>query len=520
MSIPPEHAHLVVFDPSHDPELHLQQVMRSANALHQNLQSEEALELLSGVRQLVLAAPELAFPETALGRITHKMVEVLQTLKRYEEARCEQWTLLGLQQALGKLDWEVLLDVCSTSILDTSLDAFLAELPGRISLDAQSTALLYKDLGNVMCSLKCYPEGLRLFQLGMVCLPEEAPIQQKVDLLNGIAGVYTWTERFKEALLAYQENHHLYQQAGDVPGQIQQLLNMAQTLQSIPRIQEARATLKEIIRQAEPLGMLHFVRQAHYMLAGLKGLPRAEAAGHLLEYARLEVAFSGTSAHEPLLMNMEVRQNQQNFDFQKSMRMELQEAYQRLYDLNAEREILYERLEKQAEEFERLANTDPLTGLPNRRLFFAHFEREFGRVKRSAEECSVVLMDIDHFKSVNDTFSHKTGDLVLKIVADLLRLDRRQGDLVARYGGEEFVLLLPGASALGAKLACERIQKRLSGYSWHRLLDKRTITMSFGVSDSMKLETIDQVLMQADERLYRAKNAGRNRIVGPWEDHA
>ncbi|GGJ27721.1 GGDEF domain-containing protein [Deinococcus roseus] len=504
--------HLQTLNPQAGLSQQLELRLLQASLLHQHLRSEEALVVLQQATQQAKAAGLWEQQQHLL----RQSIEVLQGLKRFEEARTTQWHLLTRLQAEQVLDHALLLDVSATQILDTSLEAFLQDLPLHVQLDGSQEALLYKDLGNVMCALKRYPEGLKLFQLGLQVLPAEAPIQQRVDLLNGVGGVYTWIERFREALLAYQENHRLFTEMGDQTGQIQQLINMAWALQSIPRPQEARTTLEQVIELSRQLGLPRFTRQAHYMLTGLKGMPRKEAARHLLEYARLELEFSADPQHdhEPLLLHTEVRQNQQNFDFQKSMRLELEGAYQKLYDLSEERQMLYERLEKQSEEFERLANTDPLTGLPNRRLFFAHFEREHARIRRTGEDFSVVLMDIDHFKSINDTHSHKTGDLVLKIVSEILRQERRASDLVARYGGEEFVLLLSGADALGARLACERIQHRLHAYPWQRLLENRSITMSFGICARTDLESIDQILMQADECLYQAKNAGRNRIVG------
>ncbi|GEM46737.1 tetratricopeptide repeat-containing diguanylate cyclase [Deinococcus cellulosilyticus] len=490
-----------------DAHLNVQGWLLKASILHQLLRTTEALEALEKAEQ------QSDTTETYPFQI--KAIEILQALGGYDAARTRQMTLIQSMSHQDERYLPLLLDVCSTLLLQSSLEDFQQVFEGLARLNDLEKARVLKQLGDVMCSVKRYSHGMGLFQQALELVPDTPQnIQQRVEILNGIAGVSTWTAQPQLAIPCYEENIRLFEQSGNLHGQIQQRINIAKVAVNIPRYRYAQQVLEEAIDLAVTHQMPRLAAQAHWMMMNVRTLSREEVLNHLEAYVTSERALQDTAdPHEPILLQQELRQHQQNSDFQKSLRLELESAYQKLSALHEERQRLYERLEKQAEEFEHLANTDPLTGLPNRRLFFSQFEREFARVRRTMEHFSVVLMDIDHFKSVNDTYSHKVGDLVLKRVADLLQEDRRGSDLVARYGGEEFVLLLPGADAAGAYTACLRIQHKLKIHLWKDLMPDRNITMSFGICSNTRLASIDQVLMQADEHLYEAKRRGRNCIV-------
>ena len=159
---------------------------------------------------------------------------------------------------------------------------------------------------------------------------------------------------------------------------------------------------------------------------------------------------------------------------------------------------------------ERQANEDPLTGLYNRRYFDVQLSREFARARRFGQPLSVALCDLDHFKKINDTFSHALGDAVLKVTAQLFKAYFREVDTVARYGGEEFVLLLPQTSAQAANLACEGFRRALEAYPWRELQPGLQVTASIGISDNLGVDSCETLLSLADQNLYRAKRSGRN----------
>ncbi|MBF8301681.1 MAG: hypothetical protein HW394_2051 [Acidobacteria bacterium] len=159
---------------------------------------------------------------------------------------------------------------------------------------------------------------------------------------------------------------------------------------------------------------------------------------------------------------------------------------------------------------ERLAITDPLTGLVNRRGGERHIANEISRARRHQSPLSAVLIDIDRFKTVNDTLGHQTGDRILREVGNLLRRTVRAYDIVIRWGGEEFLLILPGVALAEAQLLAERIRIAVEGL---QLGEIGRVTISGGVATLADDYTFESMLTAADGRLYQAKDAGRNRIV-------
>lgn len=162
-----------------------------------------------------------------------------------------------------------------------------------------------------------------------------------------------------------------------------------------------------------------------------------------------------------------------------------------------------------------LSMRDPLTGLYNRRYLDETMEREVMRAHRSGESMGVIVLDIDHFKHLNDTFGHDAGDLVLGRMGDLLRNATRGSDIACRFGGEEFAIILPGASLAVARNRAEAIRAAFEAMSIHfdgHLLGP--VTVSAGVS-ALAAEDHDwaHVVQQADRALYTAKQAGRNRVL-------
>ncbi|MDK2877573.1 MAG: hypothetical protein PWR06_289 [Thermoanaerobacteraceae bacterium] len=151
--------------------------------------------------------------------------------------------------------------------------------------------------------------------------------------------------------------------------------------------------------------------------------------------------------------------------------------------------------------------TDPLTNIYNRRFFMQMLEQEMERTRRYGKSFSVIMFDLDHFKSVNDRFGHAAGDMVLKSVADMIKGRIRKTDYFARWGGEEFIILLPETSVEDAAGLAEELREQLSSMT---LPEVGRVTASFGVAGYRTSDTIDTILMRADSMLYEAKAAGRN----------
>lgn len=174
---------------------------------------------------------------------------------------------------------------------------------------------------------------------------------------------------------------------------------------------------------------------------------------------------------------------------------------------------LLAKIESQRAELEKLAITDPLTGLYNRRFFMNRLGEEVDRARRYGMSVSLLMIDLDHFKQINDHHGHLAGDRVLKSVAEIMK-QLRKTDFACRYGGEEFCLLLTNTDILSARNVAERIRKSVAATVANAAeLPTERITCSIGISSLTKSnDTPEDLLMRADEGLYSAKSAGRDRV--------
>jgi diguanylate cyclase (GGDEF)-like protein len=166
-----------------------------------------------------------------------------------------------------------------------------------------------------------------------------------------------------------------------------------------------------------------------------------------------------------------------------------------------------------AERVEELAQIDELTGALNRRYILRTLNGELARAAHSAEPCSIAMIDLDLFKQINDRFGHPVGDQVLRGFAIAVSANLRTIDRLGRYGGEEFLLVLPQASQARAAEAVNRLREIVAGLDWSAISDGLAATLSAGVTEIRSGETSDELLARADAAMYRAKRAGRNRVV-------
>jgi len=165
-------------------------------------------------------------------------------------------------------------------------------------------------------------------------------------------------------------------------------------------------------------------------------------------------------------------------------------------------------------ELMRLATTDPLTGLLNRRSFFDRGMAELRKARRAGQPACFLMLDVDHFKKINDTYGHKTGDVVLKALADKLSAALRPGDLAGRLGGEEFAVLLPETTLDAALIAAQRLCDGIAQMEVRPEDQIVKFTVSIGAADFEKdALTLQPAMDRADAALYRAKAEGRNRVI-------
>lgn len=187
------------------------------------------------------------------------------------------------------------------------------------------------------------------------------------------------------------------------------------------------------------------------------------------------------------------------------MSADLAHAYEKLEESNCT-------ISEQALLLKELSIRDELTQLYNRRFFNEQADKLFIQMQRYKHPLSFMIGDIDHFKQVNDKFSHAIGDEVLKAVSGILKDSIRASDIVARYGGEEFVVIFPETPLTQAAEQCERLRKKIENFPWAAIHPELQVTMSIGLNDDLSFDRFEHMLAAADGKLFQAKADGRNRL--------
>lgn len=174
----------------------------------------------------------------------------------------------------------------------------------------------------------------------------------------------------------------------------------------------------------------------------------------------------------------------------------------------------YQHILQDLNESLKIASTqDPLTGLFNRRLMTTRLKNEAALAKRRLKPFSILMIDVDFFKTINDDFGHAVGDAVLIQIANALTSALRVSDVCSRWGGEEFLILLPDTGAQGAQEIAHRLRVNMQTLRVEGLPVERKVTISIGIAEHVPLQNLDDAIKRADDALYAAKNAGRDRVV-------
>jgi len=194
---------------------------------------------------------------------------------------------------------------------------------------------------------------------------------------------------------------------------------------------------------------------------------------------------------------------------QQQLEIQLAHLNSRVHGMENEGEKLRQRLQEKHEQ----AVRDPLTGLHNRLAYDERVMQEFARWKRYGQPMVLMMIDVDHFKNVNDTYGHKAGDKALVLIADQLRNHLRESDFLARFGGEEFVVLMPETGLDSAVVAAEKLRAAVEQCQFHYQNVQVGITVSAGLAQLRKDDNPESLFQRADEAMYRAKEAGRNQCL-------
>jgi len=211
---------------------------------------------------------------------------------------------------------------------------------------------------------------------------------------------------------------------------------------------------------------------------------------------------------DDLLVNVE-QSRTLHMDREQQVAGRLQSMVERIQAMEVEANTFRSHLEEQRQR----AMIDTLTGLPNRAGLQKRMEEEFERWQRYGGQLLLVVLDVDHFKNVNDQFGHLAGDKVLRLIAQQLSRRLRKSDFIGRFGGEEFVVLMPGTSLEHAAVVLEELRTGIEQSPFHFKKQPVTITISMGYTDFRHGDSLEEVFERADQAMYRAKDGGRNRLM-------
>ena len=397
-----------------------------------------------------------------------------------------------------------------------ALDAFLRAQGG--DAEEHTHALLRNHLGRTYFQLGQLEQALVHNQASLTLMSALDDRLGASYAQDDLAAIYAKLGQVEQAESCLAQSLATKRAAGDTKGEAEVCLQLGDLYLRKGQLERSLDTLHEGLANAEKSGASDEVRKAHRALAAAykKNRQFREACLHLEKHDELtQAAFNRESdlRLQATRVQYEVEQTERENELYRLKNVELAQAVEALRELttslrsaNDEKATLLSQLEKQSRE-------DALTGLYNRRYLDETLAKTFAHAKRHAHALSVVVCDIDHFKRVNDDFSHQMGDVVLKEVARLLKAGVRQGDTVARYGGEEFVIVLPETSSQNAARTVERIRQTIQDYPWHTFHPELSITMSAGLSDDLSSENHEKLVSTADKKLYEAKRGGRNRLV-------
>ena len=433
-----------------------------------------------------------------LGNIQYNLCDYAQALDWYvrglqaRERASDQFGVMGSLCNIGNVYAERGEHLEALRYHQRALDqATRLENPSYEMISLSAIGSDYADLGR-------YDEGIAVCRRAITLGETLESWNQVGAALTSLGFAYNKTRRRTEALDAYTQALALARTVQDGKVEAHALYAMGDILADAGELTEARAKLAEASALAVKIGAKRTAFLAFQMLSRVckRSGDYAAALGHFESFQRLEKeVFTEEAADraKSLVIQMEVEHHRREAETLSEINTALQVANARL---------------------EALAVTDPLTDLPNHRALIAALDAATARTRRDGEPCALLFLDIDHFKSVNDTYGHPVGDAVLREFADCTRASLREEDTLGRWGGEEFLALLPGTDLAEALAIGERVREAISdillsaGGGLH-------LTCSIGISACPSVEAKRDALVEsADRALYAAKRLGRNQVRG------
>ncbi len=348
-----------------------------------------------------------------------------------------------------------------------------------------------------LTAAEAFGEAKELFATALAISVEHGRTSREALALGNLVGVLTSLGRFDEARSLGIRSKQLTHAHGYRSLELTSDINLAQVTRAEGRTAEAVAAMEDLLElpevAEEPLLLTELHTALHLMHKELGAFEQALRHHERLYAVRMELAAQTAGIQSRMLLGS----------------LEVEEARHRAEHSRREAS----RAEARAAELDRAAHTDALTGLPNRRSLDRELPLLVEQARAGDRELCAAMIDLDHFKRVNDTRGHAMGDRVLVEMAGVLRQATREPDLAVRVGGEEFLLVFADTTPEQAARACERLLESVRRHPWDDVVPGVTCTVSAGISTLAPDESITRWLERADAALYTAKREGRDRVV-------
>ncbi|HEX6039010.1 diguanylate cyclase [Longimicrobium sp.] len=454
----------------------------------------------------------------ALGNVAYHLGDYGQALDYYQDS-------LKLREEIGD---RVGVAYCLNNIgnihgqlgeLQRALDYMLQALEMKEGADPQAAGISMLNVGSAYADLGDDERALEYMERAAVRLRETGSLDGEATCLRDIGRVHERRGELDAALACYRQSLEKTRSLGARMFEAETLIRLGSLRVRMGEGDAGLADLHAALETVSELGARPQVYAAHEALTEVyeqRGALEPALRHHRAFHAAWREVFNAeTNARiKSVLVRAEVQQAQREAEILRGKNDELTAAYGRLRQADEEKARLVDRLRDQAAELERQTREDALTRVSNRRHLDAQLATEWERALRFGRALTVAMVDIDHFKQVNDRFSHAVGDEVLRTVARILRDNTRGVDVVARYGGEEFCLILVETRSSEAAKLCDRLRGLIADYDWSSIRPGIAVTVSIGVAGLHEgADAPDALLAAADVRLYAAKHAGRNRVL-------
>lgn len=375
--------------------------------------------------------------------------------------------------------------------------------------------------------------------------------QTQATSLANIGRALSALERPEEAVEPLQEALLIFRELGNETLRVHALMKLARVLEKTGDEDEAEALYREALSSAEERSDETWLYELHgnlgrllyrlnrleeaqrHLYQAMTGLPEVDQSGDLPEWRReygeilwnrgeMQEAWQqlNTAFHE-LDERAQRRTEKQIYQAMGRLELERMEHENEIYRLRNEEladalqqvQDLQQQLEERNAELAELAVRDPLTAAFNRRRFVSRLNMEIDRSRRYRNPLSIAILDLDHFKSVNDSYGHAAGDRVLQGLVEILTENTRSSDEVARHGGEEFAVIMPETELDQARTVLDKLRQTVESELWRSTDIDRPITFSAGIAELDADDSAETLVNRADRRLYQAKDSGRNRVV-------